>query len=300
VSIAIQSAGPADCPGGGIIFVDANATHTALCIGDIAEADPRGFESCPDGGVAITLGTDTRYVCNGTPGAAGPQGPIGNTGPQGPIGNTGPQGPIGNTGPQGPIGNTGPQGSIGLTGPQGPIGPTGDPGPQGPMGYTGPQGPAGPQGEIGPQGPPGQGGGTNFLGILWKKSVETRTFYQSYRALDLAATVAVDFQAHPSALVNLTASVSANATVLVSLCSGIYPDDQGVPLLSPDGEVVAFQGTTAQGDQLVATTLTLTGVIAPQTGETRWVGPCVRAVEQSGNIYFRPEAVSGYVILASP
>ncbi len=123
------------------------------------------------------------FSVNGTPGPAGPQGPIGSTGltgAQGPIGltgATGPQGPIGSTGltgAQGPIGltgATGAQGPIGLTGAtgvQGPIGSTGLTGAQGPIGLTGAtgaQGPIGLTGATGVQGPTGLTGATGATGL---------------------------------------------------------------------------------------------------------------------------------------
>lgn len=160
---------------------------------------------CPTGGVKLEFGLDinnnglldaneitsslTKYVCNGTDGATGPQGPIGLTGAIGAAGATGPQGPIGltgPTGPQGPIGLTGPGGATGpagangATGPQGPIGLTGPTGPQGPIGLTGAtgaQGPIGLTGATGPQGPAGLTGsvganGTNGLNALIKTTTE--------------------------------------------------------------------------------------------------------------------------------
>jgi len=54
-----------------------------------------GDANCPDGGVALTSVSGTTYVCNGSDGATGPQGPTGATGPQGPIGPTGAQGSAG-------------------------------------------------------------------------------------------------------------------------------------------------------------------------------------------------------------
>ena len=71
------------------------------------------------------------FSVNGTPGPAGPQGPIGSTGL------TGAQGPIGLTGA------TGAQGPIGLTGATGVQGPTGLTGATGATGLQGIQGPAG-------------------------------------------------------------------------------------------------------------------------------------------------------------
>ena len=61
-----------------------------------------GNSNCPAGGVGLTLGAFTTYVCNGPPGAAGPQGPQGPSGAQGPQG---PQGTPGATGPQGAPGS---------------------------------------------------------------------------------------------------------------------------------------------------------------------------------------------------
>jgi len=55
-----------------------------------------GNPNCPTGGIALTLAGATTFVCNGAPGAQGPQG---TTGPQGPQGTTGPQGPQGPAGP---------------------------------------------------------------------------------------------------------------------------------------------------------------------------------------------------------
>lgn len=114
---------------------------------------------CPTGGVKLEFGLDinnnglldaneitsslTKYVCNGTVGATGPQGPAGAQGVQGMIGATGPQGPTGLTGATGPTGAIGPQGPIGLTGP------TGATGPQGPFGLTGATGQAGTSGSNG-------------------------------------------------------------------------------------------------------------------------------------------------------
>ncbi len=78
-----------------------------------------GNANCPYGGAQFTLGTSTTFVCNGTPGPAGAEGPMG---------------PIGMTGAQGPVGPAGPPGPQGATGAQGLQGPQGAPGPQGPAG----------------------------------------------------------------------------------------------------------------------------------------------------------------------
>ena len=97
----------------------------------------------------------------GSPGAAGPQGPIGLTGATGSTGPVGPQGLIGLTGAAGPTGSTGPQGAVGLTGP---AGPTGSTGPQGPIGLTGSAGPTGSTGSQGPIGLTGPAGPTGSTG----------------------------------------------------------------------------------------------------------------------------------------
>jgi hypothetical protein len=88
--------------------------------------------NCSTGGIKLEYGLDansngildiseinsslTKYVCNGSTGSVGPQGPIGLTGPQGPTGASGSQGPIGIQGPAGPIGS---QGVAGQSGPSG-------------------------------------------------------------------------------------------------------------------------------------------------------------------------------------
>jgi hypothetical protein len=63
-----------------------------------------GNPNCPAGGVALTFGAFTTYVCNGLQGTAGAQGP---QGAQGVQGAQGPQGPQGAQGPQGPQGAPG-------------------------------------------------------------------------------------------------------------------------------------------------------------------------------------------------
>ncbi|MEO1171731.1 MAG: hypothetical protein AAFX94_06725, partial [Myxococcota bacterium] len=99
--------------------------------------------NCPGGGVSLTVGNTTEYVCNGADGSVGPQGPTGDAGPTGPEGIQGPQG------------ERGPAGIEGSAGPQGPAGPEGSAGPAGPIGPAGPAGPEGAQGVAGPAGPEG-------------------------------------------------------------------------------------------------------------------------------------------------
>jgi hypothetical protein len=62
---------------------------------------PVGDPNCPFGGAMFTASNGTTYVCDGAPGATGPQGPIGQNGAQGPAG------PQGATGPQGAQGTPG-------------------------------------------------------------------------------------------------------------------------------------------------------------------------------------------------
>jgi hypothetical protein len=102
--------------------------------------------SIPNNGVALALTTpagtfsfdskessltsngpelEIALTATGTPGPAGPQGPVGAQGPAGPQGNSGIQGP------------TGPKGDPGATGEMGPQGPLGPPGPMGPQGASG-------------------------------------------------------------------------------------------------------------------------------------------------------------------
>ena len=61
-------------------------------------------------GVALTVGDETLYVCNGRPGRNGEQGEQGNTGAAGPKGDTGATGPAG---PQGEPGKDGRDGKDG-------------------------------------------------------------------------------------------------------------------------------------------------------------------------------------------
>ena len=116
---------------------------------------------------------------SGTPGPAGPQGPIGNdgavgaTGPQGIQGNDGAVGATGATGAQGIPGNDGAVGATGATGAQGipgndgAVGATGATGPQGIQGTPGNDGAVGATGPQGPQGIPGTNGtSVNWLGTL--------------------------------------------------------------------------------------------------------------------------------------
>lgn len=127
----------------------------------VATALVSGDAECPHGGTLLEVDGGSHFVCNGAPGAIGPQGeagPQGLTGAQGARGETGPQGPTGAQGPQGLTGMQGPQGPTGAQGPQGLTGaqgPQGELGPQGPTGAQGPRGETGPQGVTGAQGPAG-------------------------------------------------------------------------------------------------------------------------------------------------
>jgi len=105
----------------------------------VITTEPPGA-NCPEGGVKITYGAETFYVCDGE---EGPEGPKGDKGDQGATGPQGPQGNPGAAGPQGPQGPQGPAGSDGAQGPKGDKGDTGATGPQGPQGPQGKQGPAG-------------------------------------------------------------------------------------------------------------------------------------------------------------
>ncbi len=109
----------------------------------LTSAEPPG-ENCSGGGVRIEVGVDadhsgvldrgeiddaqTRFVCNGAQGVAGPAGAPGPAGLQGEVG---PQGE------RGPVGPEGAQGSAGAAGPAGPAGPPGAQGPAGPIGPAG-------------------------------------------------------------------------------------------------------------------------------------------------------------------
>jgi hypothetical protein len=163
-----------------------------------------GDSSCPQGGVRLTAGTSVTIVCNGAPGATGPQGAQGAAGPQGPTGAQGATGPQGPAGPQGSKGDPGSgtaadggtvqsapvkimplaagdpscaNGGVSLVagttttyvcngapGTTGPAGPQGAAGPQGPTGAQGAAGPQGAPGATGPQGPTGVQGATGPQG----------------------------------------------------------------------------------------------------------------------------------------
>jgi len=73
---------------------------------------------CPDGGLEVTVGAKTEYVCDGTNGSNGSNGA---QGPAGPIGPIGPVGPSGAQGPAGPAGPAGPPGAAGKEGPPGKV-----------------------------------------------------------------------------------------------------------------------------------------------------------------------------------
>jgi len=100
----------------------------------------------------------------GTPGPAGPAGPIGATGPEGLVGATGFVGASGPLGPVGATGSTGPFGATGSTGPNGLTGATGSTGPLGLTGSTGSTGPIGPFGATGSTGPLGASGPAGPMG----------------------------------------------------------------------------------------------------------------------------------------
>jgi hypothetical protein len=80
---------------------------------------------CAGGGVAVTVGASTTYVCNGSSGANGANGTNGTTGKEGPKGSEGPQGIEGIQGVEGPRGKEGTQGKEGAQGKVGPQGPQG-------------------------------------------------------------------------------------------------------------------------------------------------------------------------------
>ena len=105
----------------------------------VISTEPPGA-NCPEGGVKITYGAETFYVCNGEEGEEGEEGEAGQDGEDGAPGAPGAPGA---TGPQGPQGPQGPAGSDGAQGPKGDKGDTGATGPQGPQGPQGKQGPAG-------------------------------------------------------------------------------------------------------------------------------------------------------------
>lgn len=81
-----------------------------------------GPTECPDGGVTVEVEGEPaskQKICDGaagSPGAPGPQGP------QGLTGGAGAQGPAGTAGAKGDIGPAGPQGAAGAQGPAGPKG----------------------------------------------------------------------------------------------------------------------------------------------------------------------------------
>jgi hypothetical protein len=71
---------------------------------------------CPGGGVEVTAGGHTAYLCNGTNGTDGTNGETGKEGPQGKEGSLGKEGPAGKVGAQGPAGPTGARGPAGPAG----------------------------------------------------------------------------------------------------------------------------------------------------------------------------------------
>lgn len=157
---------------------------------------PAGHATCAHGGVQFSVGGQTTYACNGTPGTAGPAGAAGPQGPAGPQGVAGPAGPAGPMGPAGPQGAAGPQGSAGLTGATGATGP---------QGLQGPQGPPGPQGATGPSGTAGQA-----VYAAWGNAT-----------MNITPTSATNppFQQIPG--LSTTVTVPANSAVLVSTYGGI-------------------------------------------------------------------------------
>ena len=118
---------------------------------------------------------------SGTPGPAGPQGPIGNdgavgaTGPQGIQGNDGAVGATGATGAQGIPGNDGAVGATGATGAQGipgNDGAVGATGATGAQGIPGNDGAVGATGATGAQGIPGNDGAVGATGATGPQGIQ--------------------------------------------------------------------------------------------------------------------------------
>ena len=101
----------------------------------VITTEPPGA-NCPEGGVKITYGAETFYVCDGEEGPEGEEGEAGQDGEDGAPGATGPQGPQGPAGSDGAQGPKGDKGDTGATGPQGPQGPQGKQGPAGKVKVT--------------------------------------------------------------------------------------------------------------------------------------------------------------------
>jgi hypothetical protein len=97
---------------------------------------------CVDGGVEVTVGGHTTYVCNGTNGANGTDGANGTNGTNGKEGKEGPKGS------EGPQGIEGLQGVEGAKGKEGPQGKEGSQGKEGAPGKSGAQGPPGPVAKV--------------------------------------------------------------------------------------------------------------------------------------------------------
>lgn len=206
VVIVELTVGDSNCPHGGASFSVGGATRYA-CNGANGDQGVQGFQgvqglqgaqgdsvtltellvgdaNCTGGGVALTVGSDVKYVCDGEMGPAGAKGEAGAVGATGETGAVGAAGqsvvstalsagdshcPMGGVmlsagasdtyvcnGSDGASGATGPKGETGATGAQGPKGDTGATGPQGlkgDQGATGATGATGPQGPQGPQGP---------------------------------------------------------------------------------------------------------------------------------------------------
>ena len=219
-------------------------------------------------------------------GASGPQGPAGATGPQGPSGPAG--GPIGATGSAGETGATGPQGPRGATGPQGPAGATGV-GSTGPQGPTGPAGAAGnaviQTGNVWANtnvantrliinnGPTDASTFSGFAGnSIMLRTGNTTTFNTSARSsmfmgqdpatglgvLNMSAGGSLSIQASTggsillgSALVEISANVSASAQIRAGGISGAVPPFNGSQFVPASSSATGTVGDIAWGPNYI-------------------------------------------------
>jgi hypothetical protein len=145
----------------------------------VESSDEPPGDHCANGGVMIVTGldtngdgtlqkdeiSDTKWLCNGADGDAGPPGDAGPSGADGAKGDPGDKGDKGDPGDAGPPGATGDKGDPGDAGPPGRTGDAGPPGPTGDAGPPGPRGDAGPPGATGDAGPKGDQGDTGAAGL---------------------------------------------------------------------------------------------------------------------------------------